>query len=71
MRLSTAPDEFWARIQALFADPTFVRVFLDDILVFAEICFKDYMNKLSSSSNQRDFNATLKSTILLLMKLNT
>ena len=46
MGISTAPDEFQARMQALLGDLPFVRVYLDDVLVLTETCFKDHMTEL-------------------------
>jgi hypothetical protein len=36
MEISTAPNEFKARMQALLGDLPFFRVYLDDILVLTE-----------------------------------
>jgi hypothetical protein len=46
MGLSTAPDEFEARMQALLGDLPFVRVYLDDILVLTETSFSSHIKEL-------------------------
>ena len=46
MGISTAPDEFQARMQALLGDLPFIRVYLDDVLVLTETCYKDHMQEL-------------------------
>jgi RNase H-like domain found in reverse transcriptase len=44
--LSTAPDEFQARMQALLGDLPFVQIYLDNILVLTETSFSDHMEEL-------------------------
>jgi hypothetical protein len=39
MGISTAPDEFQARMQALLGDLPFVRVYLDDVRILTETSF--------------------------------
>jgi hypothetical protein len=46
MGISTAPDEFQAQMQALLGDLPFIRVYLDDVLVLIETCYKDHMKEL-------------------------
>ena len=46
MGISTAPDEFQARMQALLGDLPFVRVYLDDILVLTESSFSNHIKDL-------------------------
>ena len=46
MGISTAPDEFQARMQALLGDLPFVRVYLDDVLVLTETSFFDHLKDL-------------------------
>jgi hypothetical protein len=43
MGITTAPDEFQARMQALLGDLPFVRVYLDDILVLTETSFSSHI----------------------------
>jgi hypothetical protein len=47
--ISTAPDEFQARMQALLGDPPFVRVYLGDILVLTETSFSNQIKELEKA----------------------
>ena len=46
MGISTAPDEFQARMQALLGDLPFVRGYLDDLLILTESSFSAHMHEL-------------------------
>jgi hypothetical protein len=46
MGISTAPDEFQARMQALLGDLPFLRVYLDDILVLTETSFSNHIKEV-------------------------
>jgi hypothetical protein len=45
MGMSTAPDEFQARMQALLVELPFLRVYLDDILVLTETSFSSHIKE--------------------------
>jgi Reverse transcriptase (RNA-dependent DNA polymerase) len=49
MGISTAPDEFQVRMQALLGDLPFVQVYLDNILVLKETSFSDHIEELEQA----------------------
>jgi hypothetical protein len=49
MGLSISPDIFQERMSKLFADLPYMKVFLDDLLIFSNGTFEDHLEKVKEA----------------------